>query len=409
MLTPGAPDSPPGAHAPAVIDPATFARVAEELAEWGRWLYARGWSPATSSNYSVRLDADHCAITTSGRDKETLTPGQIMAVDLRGRPVGGGKPSAETLLHTRIYQRFPDAGAVLHTHSIPASVISRSIGPGETLILDGWELCKAFPGITDHYTPLHVPILPNSQDMGHLADLADRAMAADPSARAYLIAGHGTYTWGPDLDTTRRQIEALEFLFECELQLRHYGERRPRMSRLAVYRDDDPARALLRTEDWARIQDELRRVGVRFERWIATGTLRAGARREHIEQAYQADIARLMGEGGYRSWDVISVAPADPDAQEQRRKFLAEHTHVEDEVRLFTAGAGLFSLHLEGRVYQVLCTAGDLIGIPDGTRHWFDAGPAPSFAALRFFGTPDGWVGHFTASDIAAGFPAHES
>ena len=393
---------------PDLIDPTRFARLAEELADWGRWLYQRGWSPATSSNYSVRVGPQAAAITTSGRDKEQLAPGHIMAVDLEGRAIGGGRPSAETLLHTRLYKRFPDVGAVLHTHSVAASVISRAIGPGETLVLDGWELCKAFPGVRDHYTPLHVPILPNSQDMTYLADLADRAIAADPRVRAYLIAGHGTYTWGADLDITRRQIEALEFLFECELQLRHYGERRPRMSRLAVYRDDDPHQHLLRTEDWARIQQELAHAGIRFERWYATGTLRPGAPIDVVAEAYEDDIARLMREGHYQSWDVISVSPDDPDAARLSQQFLAEHTHVEDEVRFFVAGSGLFSLHLGDKIYQVLCTAGDLIAIPDGTRHWFDAGPNPAFVALRFFGNPDGWVGHFTDSGAERGFPGLE-
>ena len=199
-----------------MIDPMTFAQAAEQLASWGRWLYERGWSPATSSNYSMRLDAESCAITTSGRDKGLLTPGQIMAVDLDGRPIGNGKPSAETLLHTRLYRRFPEVGAVLHTHSIGSTVLSRAVGPGQPLVLTGYELAKAFPGITDHETPLVVPVIANSQDMTVLAAAADAAISAAPGIRAYLICGHGVYTWGPDLDTTRRQVEALEFLFACE-------------------------------------------------------------------------------------------------------------------------------------------------------------------------------------------------
>ncbi|HRQ65622.1 MAG TPA: cupin domain-containing protein, partial [Xanthomonadaceae bacterium] len=121
--------------------------------------------------------------------------------------------------------------------------------------------------------------------------------------------------------------------------------------------------------------------------------------------AYRADIDRLMREEGYQAVDVVSLAPDHPDRAALRAKFLEEHTHSEDEVRFFVAGAGQFSLHVGNKVYEVLCEAGDLIGVPDGTRHWFDMGPNPSFVAIRFFTEPDGWVGHFTGTDIAQRFP----
>ena len=90
---------------------------------------------------------------------------------------------------------------------------------------------------------------------------------------------------------------------------------------------------------------------------------------------------------------------------ELRKKFLDEHTHSEDEVRFFVAGAGLFSLHLGDEVYEVLCQQGDLIGGPDGTRHWFDMGPNPFFVAIRLFTNPAGWVANFTGTDSPARFP----
>ena len=91
-----------------------------------------------------------------------------------------------------------------------------------------------------------------------------------------------------------------------------------------------------------------------------------------------------------------------------RAKFLEEHTHKEGEVRFFVDGSGLFSLHVGGKVYEVLCRKGDLISVPDNTTHWFDMGPAPEFVAIRFFTNPDGWIGDFTGSDIAQRFPRYE-
>ena len=106
--------------------------------------------------------------------------------------------------------------------------------------------------------------------------------------------------------------------------------------------------------------------------------------------------------------DVVSIAPDNPKRDEMRARFLDEHFHKEDEVRFFVAGSGLFTLHVGDRVYELLCEAGDLVSVPDATTHWFDMGPEPSFVAIRFFTEPDGWVGHFTGSDIATRFPRLE-
>ena len=106
---------------------------------------------------------------------------------------------------------------------------------------------------------------------------------------------------------------------------------------------------------------------------------------------------------------VVSIAPDNPQRDTMRAKFLDEHFHQEDEVRFFVAGSGLFTLHVEGKVFEVLCEAGDLIAVPDRMTHWFDMGPEPSFVAIRFFTEPDGWVGHFTGTDIAQQFPRYEA
>ncbi|THD09958.1 1,2-dihydroxy-3-keto-5-methylthiopentene dioxygenase, partial [Rhodanobacter lindaniclasticus] len=114
---------------------------------------------------------------------------------------------------------------------------------------------------------------------------------------------------------------------------------------------------------------------------------------------------RLMGEAGYQAVDVISLAPDHPDRAALRQKFLSEHTHSEDEVRFFVAGSGQFTLHLGDKVYDVLCEKGDLIGVPDGTRHWFDMSESPCFVAIRLFTNKEGWVANFTGDDIATRFP----
>ena len=180
------------------------------------------------------------------------------------------------------------------------------------------------------------------------------------------------------------------------------------MSRLRIFADDHPDEPLLVADDATAMARELAAIGVTLERWRASQPVRAGDAPEAIMAAYRADIDRLVAERGFRSVDVVSIAPDNPNRAEMRRKFLDEHFHQEDEVRFFVAGSGLFTLHVDGRVYEVLCEAGDLIAVPDRMTHWFDMGPEPSFVAIRFFTEPEGWVGHFTGTDIAQKFPRYE-
>ena len=180
------------------------------------------------------------------------------------------------------------------------------------------------------------------------------------------------------------------------------------MSRLRIFTETDPGSPVATFERHDDIAAALAEVGIRFERWKAVEPVVPGDPPEKVIAAYREDIERLRREEGYQAVDVVSLAPDHPDRVALRQKFLEEHTHSEDEVRFFVAGSGLFTLHLAERIYEVLCVAGDLIGVPDGTPHWFDMGPAPNFVAIRLFTNPSGWVANFTGSDIARGFPRHE-
>ncbi|MCI1709451.1 MAG: acireductone dioxygenase [Chiayiivirga sp.] len=181
------------------------------------------------------------------------------------------------------------------------------------------------------------------------------------------------------------------------------------MSRLRIFSENDPLIPDYLSTDHASIAAELARIGVRFEQWEASQPIEPGAEPEAVMAAYRADIDRLVAENGFRSVDVVSISPDHPEREAMRAKFLDEHYHKEDEVRFFVAGSGLFTLHVDDRVYEVRCQSGDLIGVPDRTHHWFDMGPAPYFVAIRFFTEPDGWVGHFTGTDIAQRFPRFEA
>jgi methylthioribulose-1-phosphate dehydratase len=198
----------------------TFQTCAQALIEAGQQLYAQHMVPATSGNFSVRLADGHLAITVSGRHKGKLREQDIMQVDAEGRSLDDRRPSAETLLHVYIYRRFAEARVVLHPHSVNATVLSRLCG--EWLVLQDYEILKAFPGIETHESTVKIPVFENDQDISRLAKKVDACLATLDQPPGYLIRGHGFYTWGDSMEDALRHVEAFEFLFDCELRLRSY-------------------------------------------------------------------------------------------------------------------------------------------------------------------------------------------
>lgn len=199
---------------------ATREQLSRAIIDAGRFLYGRGWSPATSSNYSARLTSAEALLTVSGKHKGELGMDDLLAVDMQGASLEvGKKPSAETLLHTQLYRWKPQIGAVLHTHSVNATVLSR-LTLSDSLVFADYELQKAFSGITTHESQVEVPIFDNDQDIARLAARIQPWLDEHPDCVGYLIRGHGLYTWGAQMSDALRQIEAFEFLFECELKVR---------------------------------------------------------------------------------------------------------------------------------------------------------------------------------------------
>jgi len=186
------------------------------------------------------------------------------------------------------------------------------------------------------------------------------------------------------------------------------------MTLLTVWPDSDPTTVLVRTSAPGEIAVELKRLGVRYENWPVVDGLSAEPSSEEVLAAYRANVDRVVETEGYILVDALYMTPSDtPEWRESaaaaRKKFLAEHTHDDDEDRFFARGAGVFYLHVDGKVYGILCEAGDLLSVPANTTHWFDMGTNPDYVSIRFFHDDDGWVGNFTGSDIALEFPTFDT
>jgi methylthioribulose-1-phosphate dehydratase len=194
-----------------------YKSTVNELIAIANWIGNKGWCPATGGNFSARLDENLSLVTASGVDKANLQQDDFLVVRHTGEIHSGSKkPSAETLLHTALYSLSEDIGAVLHTHTIAATVLSNRSSQ-QYLDIQGYEMQKALNEIDSHETTVFLPILNNNQDIPQLAVELKERWHTETFHYGFLVKGHGLYAWGENLKQAQRHLEGLEFLLSCEL------------------------------------------------------------------------------------------------------------------------------------------------------------------------------------------------
>lgn len=199
------------------------ATLKEQLAATIRQYHHKGWSPATSTNYSFRT-ADRpevIYVSRSGIDKSQFSANDFMEVGFDGKPLAGFegiRPSAETLIHCTLYRLFPETHCIVHSHSI-YSVLHSAVQQTE-VPFEGYEVLKGYEGIATHETRVNCPVFDNTQDMEAFSRLLETAQSR-LTIPAFIMRKHGTYAWGKNLFEAKRHLETTEYLLEVEWKLRH--------------------------------------------------------------------------------------------------------------------------------------------------------------------------------------------
>lgn len=197
--------------------PTAPASVVEEIAAFGRFAAARGWVPATSGNFSVRIGAQHAALTRSGIDKGAIGAADVAVLGL-GEPIPAGV-SAEAPIHVARYRTDPAVGAIFHVHTVASTVLSRLDEDAGFVRTVGFEMHKAL-GHGTHEGVVEIPVFRNDQDTAALARTIEARLGRDAAVPGFLLAGHGLYAWGASAADARRHVEGLEFLLACHLEER---------------------------------------------------------------------------------------------------------------------------------------------------------------------------------------------
>lgn len=196
---------------PPAVDP----QAVEAISAFGRFAASRGWVPATAGNFSHRLSATHALVTRSGVDKGAIGAGDVAAVPIAG-PIPPGM-SAETPLHLARYRADAGVGAIVHVHTVAATVLSRAHLALGRIRFSNFEMAKTLSGFRTHEVDVDLPVFGNDQDTSALAERIESQLGA-ARVPGYLLAGHGLYAWGATMTDARRHLEGLEFLLACTLE-----------------------------------------------------------------------------------------------------------------------------------------------------------------------------------------------
>jgi len=153
------------------------------------------------------------------------------------------------------------------------------------------------------------------------------------------------------------------------------------------------------------IRSFLEPYGIWYEHWQVEGRLPADATNEQILSEFSPEIESLKIRGGFVTADVINVNRETPNLDAMLAKFDKEHTHSEDEVRFTVAGRGIFHIHPEvGPVFAVEVESGDLINVPNGTKHWFNLCDDRAIRCIRLFEDAAGWTPSYVEEAVHSSY-----
>ncbi|MFF2446055.1 acireductone dioxygenase [Neobacillus sp. NPDC058068] len=123
--------------------------------------------------------------------------------------------------------------------------------------------------------------------------------------------------------------------------------------------------------------------------------------KEAILQAFAAEIADISARRGYKAQDVISLSENTPNLDGLLTNFKNEHHHTDDEVRFIVSGHGVFVIQgKDGEFFEVHLNPGDLISVPENTRHYFTLEEDRKVVAVRIFVTTEGWVPIYEKEEV---------
>jgi L-fuculose-phosphate aldolase len=179
----------------------TETELREEIAAYGRLVYAQGLVSGASGNLSARIDEGHILITPSGCHKGMLEAADVLLYNLNTCQTtggSGGKPSSEIHMHTFVYRHRPGVQAVIHAH--PPYVVALSVAGISLSEVILPEVVLALGAIVDcgYATPTTEEVV---QALGQPVQEGHNAL---------VLARHGSVTLGKNMQEAFCRLETIE-------------------------------------------------------------------------------------------------------------------------------------------------------------------------------------------------------
>lgn len=184
----------------------------EDVVKYGRKLITAGLTKGTGGNISIlNRELGLMAVSPSGIDYFETTAADVVVMDLAGNVVDGRrKPSSEYELHRIFYVRRQDIDAVVHTHSVYATVLATLRQP-----LPAASYLVAYSGLDVRCAEY--------ASFG-TTELAERTFDAMNERFAVLMANHGLLTGSKDILNAFNIAEQIEYCAEVYVKARAIGD-----------------------------------------------------------------------------------------------------------------------------------------------------------------------------------------
>lgn len=123
--------------------------------------------------------------------------------------------------------------------------------------------------------------------------------------------------------------------------------------------------------------------------------------KQEILNTFSEEITNISERRGYKAQDVISLSENTPNLDALLTNFKNEHHHTDDEVRFIVSGHGVFVIQgKDDEFFEVHLEPGDLISVPENTRHYFTLEDDRKVVAVRIFVTTEGWVPIYDKEEV---------
>lgn len=163
-------------------------------------------------NLSLRI-GNFCIIKPSGVDLYKIEYNDISVVNIKtGRHLSGQKPSVDTPTHLELYRKYPTIKSIAHTHSKYATVWAQSLMPVPCY---GTTHADFFLGNIPITKTLSLKQVSRNYEkqigVSIIQTVKKRNILELPGV---LLANHGVYSWGKDLNSTLNNSLVIEFVSE---------------------------------------------------------------------------------------------------------------------------------------------------------------------------------------------------